>query len=570
MRCKPSTVGGLIAGLLLLQVGGCSTLSALDRGRDAAAAGDDVLAEKLFREAMGSGEDAAEARHHLETLLMARAKALTSEDSAEARDVYRAILEFHPESVQARLGLGRVLMRSKDYEEALLVLDEGGGQAGCKSLASVVYERRAHDRIDAGDFKAAAQDLERALALRDDPRLILAKVRIYTVGGGGSAKAAVKWLRQAHARLDLSITAHVAEYATARRDLALAAARNGDLEGVEWTLALPLSRPDLDERGQLLAEYDLRLAVASQQIAIGARDEAMRRGAEAFAEAHATGDEDVLTHVKSGFLGLFAQQAAFQIAEGNRRALKTIDAGLRIDPDHQVLGLQRVIAAAMRSSRRANALLSDLPEDEPGRDKLEALLLTVRANKLIDSGQLTAARAALDRAENLAADLLEVRLVSAELLAKTRFRGLTRSAAEEFRRIGAFRYPGGRINHYAEALAELDWIRRYYDEKEARHPLRGPEFARRLEALEKEIRAFYPYDVAYNPDATAVLILRRAGIDSIEVEIALARNPHRTVAIPGSGDATVAFDEQGFVHLTGPELELGLFVESYAAITAEI
>jgi tetratricopeptide (TPR) repeat protein len=570
MRCKPSTVGKVMAGFLLVQVVGCSNLTALERGRDAAAAGDDVLAEKLFREAMGSGKDGDEARHHLETLLMTRAKALVSEDPAQARDVYRAILDFHPESVQARLGLGRTLMRSKDYEEALLVLDGGGDQPGFRSLASVVYERRANDRIEGGDLKGAEADLEEALALRDDPRLILAKVRIYTVGGAGSARDAIKALREAHRKLDLSNTAHVAEYAKARRDLALTAARKSDSAGIEGTLALPVSRPDLGERDQLLTEYDLRLEVAAQQIAMDEHDEGMRQGAEVLAEAQGTGDEALVGHVKAGFVDLFAQHAAFQIAGGNRKAIQTIRAGLHIDPDHQVLRLQQVIATAMRSSRRANALLADLPEDEPGRDKLQALLLTVRVHKLIEIGQLTSARATLDRAENLAADLLEVRLASAELLARTRFRGLTRSAAEEFRRIGAFRYPGGRINHYGEALAELDWIRRYYDEKAEQHLLRGPEFATRLEALEKEIHAFYPYDVAYNPDATAVLTLRRAGGDPVDVEIALARNPQQTLAIPGSGDASVAFDEQGFVHLTTPNLELGLFVESYAAITAEI
>jgi tetratricopeptide (TPR) repeat protein len=570
MRCKTSTVGKMIAGLLLLQAVGCSNLSALERGRDAAAAGDDVLAEKLFREAMGSGKDAEEARHHLETLLMERAEELTSEDPSHARDVYRAILDFHPESVQARLGLGRLLMRSKDYEEALLVLDEGDDQAGCRSLTSVVYEKRANDRIEAGDLKGAEKDLDQALALRDDPRLILAKVRIYTVGGGGSAEAAIKALRQAHRKLDLSSTAQVAEYANARRDLALAAARQSDLAGIEGTLALPISRPDLGERDQLLVEYDLRLAVAAQQIAIDAYDEGMRRGAEVLAEAQGTGDEAAVAHVKGGFVDLFAQHAAFQIADGNRKAISTIRAGLNIDPHHQVLQLQQVIATAMRSTKRASRLLEDLPEDEPGRNRLQALLLTVRVHKLIEIGQLTAARAVLDRAENTAADLLEVRLASAELLSKTRFRGLTRSAAEEFRRIGAFRYPGGRINHYGEALAELDWIRRYYDEKAQKHPLRGPEFASRLEALEKEIRAFYPYDVKYAGDASAVLTLRRAGGDPIEVEIALARNPQQKLAIPGSGDASVAFDEQGFVHLSAPDLELGLFVESYAAITAEI
>jgi tetratricopeptide (TPR) repeat protein len=570
MRRRLFTIGRVVAVSALLGAAGCASTNPLKKGREAAAAGDDARAEEFFREAIQKGKGADEAKRRLETLLMKRAAAHASDEPEDAIMAYREIIGINPESVQARVALGRLLMRKKRYEDALEVLSEVKGCAGCRSLASVVFEKRAMDRINAGEFDGASADLEAAFELRPDARLVLGKIRIYTVGGAGSSADAVALLRQAQKMIDVEHAAQVKAFVDTRRELAVAAARNGDGAAIEATLQVASPEYQVDPRRALMNEYYLRLSVASTQIAHGAEQEGMRRGAEAYAEALESNDDEIHGYVRSGFLDLFAQRGAQDIAAGSRGAARGIRAGLRIDPDHLVLRYQLVIATSIRSSSQARSVLADIPEDAPGRDKLEALLLTVRARKMVKIGQMTAARRAVERASELAPDMLEVRLATAEILSRTRMKGLSRTAIEEFRRIGAFHYPRGRINCYGGALAELDWIRERYDERAASHPLRGPRFASVFEALEGKIRSFYPFDVVHNPDPTAVLTLRGKQTEPVEVRVTRPSQDAKTLAVPPAGDVSMSFDDPGFVHLFAPARELGLFVEPHADIIAEI
>jgi hypothetical protein len=153
---------------------------------------------------------------------------------------------------------------------------------------------------------------------------------------------------------------------------------------------------------------------------------------------------------------------------------------------------------------------------------MRALIDLANARKMMGIGQFTAAAASLERAEKFAPELLDTRLVRAEMEAETRFEGLKKVWFERFNELGKFSYPQGRINNYGRALAYLRDVQSKYDDAAARDFLRTPAFGARLTKLEKSITDFYPYDAELVPAdkaGQAMLLLVREESGEIEVKI---------------------------------------------------
>lgn len=556
----------LLAVTLTTPMGtGCVTTStAMGHVRDSMALGDEAEAESWLREAMRDPATADEAKAQLEALLLRRAKGIPDGTHAdtERENIYEEILRIAPHSTEARLSLGRMYMRSDRHGEALELLTDDDACLGCTTLAAVVLFERGQAALQTGRWAEAARDLDEAFIRGGDVAALFSKTEAYTRGRHGTAGEAIASLQQARAKMDVNVPGQLNSYVVARRAIAVEAARSGDISGVEQALILDDPRP-LSADAALLEDFSLRLAVAQGEIDGGFYDDGIRRAAGVFVDARQTDKAEVLARVRDYMVQLFALRAAEQIKRGEgKEAAEGLEPALRIDPDNGVIRLQQVLAVATFSTKRAKSILDDIDESTPGYDRTKAIFYTIRARDRLEAQQYTAAATDLNRARALDPNLLEVRLGRAEYMAATRFSGLTRDAAREFRDIGEFDYPENRVNRYAQALAQIAFIRDHWDCAAKADPLRGPRFEDRMETLEANIRSFYPYGVDWRADEKSQLIFGNDSDTPVQVQVAGAsKGGPATVEVPAGGQADLVIDQPSYVRVGTPRGEFGLFAE---------
>ena len=93
-----------VALLALAMAAGCATTNKVQEGRAAAARGDYVNAERLFRQALKDKAEKEEARVALEYLLLEQGRDLERAEPEKAEALYREVLEqLDPKSVEARV-----------------------------------------------------------------------------------------------------------------------------------------------------------------------------------------------------------------------------------------------------------------------------------------------------------------------------------------------------------------------------------------------------------------------------------------------------------------------------------
>ncbi|NJK31659.1 MAG: hypothetical protein HC927_04155 [Deltaproteobacteria bacterium] len=234
-----------------------------------------------------------------------------------------------------------------------------------------------------------------------------------------------------------------------------------------------------------------------------------------------------------------------------------------------MLNLQQIILTSMRNSGDARKALEEWSTD-PAYARIRALIETTYAQKMMGIGQFTAARSAVEKAERFDPNLIETHLVRAELQAETRLEDLRKVWAEDFRALATYSYPGGRINYYGQALAELRVAQGLLTDEAARDPLRGPQVASRMSALEQRIKAFYPFEVEKLSEDKSILVLTRLESSAAEVEVKGPRQTHK-VAIPENGKAELVLEGPGYVVINTPSGDKkALFAEPFVKITVDL
>lgn len=559
----------------ILAGSGCAyyrnSTSALEDAQAALDARDEAKAEQLYRDTMRDerSRDRDEARALLINLLINRGgRMMSNGKSDDAMEHYREALSLDPSRDESRIAYARALMKVERFTEAIDVLMEGKSCRGCKSLISVIYLERGNAGVRDGEYVDALADYDMALSMNRDPMTVLAKVEVYTVGKHGTAAEAVGYLDHALRLMPPDQVGAQQLWWDKRTAVLYTAAIAGEHGALDSALALEDPRRNLDPARRTIDRLQLHMYVASLQIYAKAYELGTERGLRTYAEAEGAVSEAELAALRETLMGLFMQRVATHFADDDDAAARAALAqALALEPNNRILQFQNIIATAARNTGSARQMLAEF-ESDPEYNRLRALVECVYARKMMEIGQFTAARGAVEKAERYDANLLETHLARAELEAETRFDGLKKVWAESFREIGTFSYPGGRINNYGRALAELRLIQSKLDDAAARDYLRAPAFQKRVEQLEAKINAFYPYDAALaeQPDKAVLLLVRK---ESGELEVRI-QGPagEQVVKVPGESQLEVPLTPGlVIVHSGGRK---ALFAEPGVEIAVEV
>lgn len=564
-------------GLIALLASGCAYYrdqnTPLEEAHIALEAGDEGKAESLYRDAMRSkNRHSEEARALLINLLINRGGRLMQAGKSDvAMEHYREALSLDARRDESRIAYARALMKVERFTEAIDVLMDGKSCRGCKSLISVIYLERGNAEIRDGEYADALTDYDMALSMNRDPMTVLAKVDVYTLGNYGTAADAIEYLDHALRIMPVDQIGAQQLWWEKRTALLYAAVMNGEHEVLDRALGLADPRASVDPAKRTLDRLQLHMYVASLQIYVKAYQLGTDRGLRSYAEAEqAQLAQTELVQLRETLMGLFMQRVATHLADDDDAAArKALAQALELDPNNRILSFQNIIATAGRNTGTARQLLAE-HDGDPDYNRMRALVETVYARKMIGIGQFSAARGAVEKAERYDPNLLETHLARAELEVETRFPELKKTWAESFREIGTFSYPGGRINNYGRALAELRHIQANFDDAAARDYLRAPAFQKRLDQLEAKIGAFYPYEatLADAADKTA-LVFAREESGEYEVKVQTPKG-EQLVKVPGESQIELPLTGPGFVVVHGPSGRKALFAEPGVKIVVKV
>ena len=579
MTSKPRGRGLVALSLIgLLSLGGCAyfknSQTELEAAEVALQSGDLARAEELYRKVMTQSKkpnEVADARAFLIDLLIVKGgERLDANELDVAMDSYREALALDEARETSRIAYARALMKVERFTEAIDVLLDDQRCRGCKTMTSVIYIERGLANLRDGNYDAALEDFDLALGEVRDPLTVLHKVDAYTVGNHGEARDAVAFLEHALRLMPADQVGAQQLWWDKRAAVVYWAATRHDESGLNMALALEDPRKQVNAEQKRLDLLNLRMYAASVQLYAADYDQGIARGLQTFSEVRDVLEGDDLESLRQVLLSLFMQLASIHLAADEDGAARTVLAqGLELDPDNEILLGQQLIATAARSTGQARKLLAKM-EGHPSHDKLQCLLELAYVRSMIGIGQFTAARAGLERAEKLGADLFDTRLTRAELEVTTRFEGLRTAWYQRYKEIGTFEYPKGQVMYYGRALAQIRHIQDLYDEAAAQDYLRMPAFQARLDALEKTITDFYPYDarLASSPDK-ALLLLQRKEEGEYVVKIEGPRKAHE-ITMKGKSEVEVELGGPGLAVVDTPGGRMAAFAEPGIEVVIEI
>ncbi len=564
----------MISSLALLVVTGCVTPeTAMQLGRDAAAAKDYVAAETHFERARTSDKFRDEATTELAALYLTQATEVSKgENPEEAIPLYKESIRLNPDSDQARISLGRIYLRMGQYIDAIALLEESASCRGCRSLLSIVYFKSAEQNLADGNYAEASDDFDASVKLIKDPQVALTKVKLYTEGSYGTAKEAVDMLYRASRILDGRSPGQVAVWVAAQKDIITKAAELGDVQGMDDAITAKDPR-DLGDGERWWNQVQLRLYAANQQLAHGDAVAAGGRAVKIWGEMGGATEEQ-RAEVFPQVVSLLQRRVAFHLRGGDRKAAEEVLAQSKdIAPEDLILDQQRAIVAGMRYFDKAKEAVTALDPNEPGFKQAAATAYAeVGMGKIeeAEGPEITAARFALKRAQKVDPDVLEVRLLQAHINANVRVDNLTKFGAETFRDVSDWKYPGNSVRRYGMALAQITFIRAHYDEAAKASVLRGPKFDSRLEALESEIKSFYPFEVELTDSPKAAVVFMNDRDEEIEVEYTIEQGRAKTVKVPPKGETKVEYKQTAYLRYEALGGGKSLFLEPGIAIKAKI
>ena len=544
----------------LLALGGCA--SALERARVARDARDYPKAEQYYRTSMTKDpEDRPKAQKELAGLKVTLAQAKLKADPAAAEKLFREALTLDPGDAKAIDGLGRAQAEQGQLDAAITTLS-AEKCALCRRYLSVLLLERAVKREQAGDLEGARADYGQAQGLVPDVVTALTIARLYEAAG--DTEGVVKAVEAAVPLIQLDDAASQAQFRALREKAVLAATAKGDMAAVDRWLNLFPPGAGGDEW------YVLQLRVARQLYQQNQPDLAIARARHILGPKHTgtlpanrkTEFDRFLADIYRLQGGKFLRDGKIVEADDNFRQ------AVEFAPDDNKIKLLRALAiAGMKDVAKAMQVVQALPADTRGHNEVLAILESMVVHERLAAGDVPGARAALARAQKANSEQPEVHVAIAELLMVSPVEGLPKKALKDLQKGGLVKYPDGAINRYGEALSELAWAREQAKGLGEGYLFRGPGIDAHMDALERQIRAFYPFPVEFNADSTAILKLKGVGGD---VQVRGPGNFEQTVAVPAGGSSEVTVGQTGLVTLRAGKRTVVLVTEPYTKLTVEL
>lgn len=549
---------------LALSVGGCA--SALERARKYKDQKDYARSEQYYRTSISSDpEDKKTATAELANLKLALAHhKLKKGDAVAAEKLFRESLELAPGEEKATDGLGRALAEQGKTDAAIVVLQGDAGEPCnlCRRYLAVLLVDRGWARETGGDAAGARADYEQANKLVPEVSTALAIARMAELQA--DAEGLVKAIEVAVPLIKEGDAESQRQFKAMREKAVMAAAARGDLATVDVWLNFFPPNAGGDEW------YTLQYRVTQQLRLENRLDEAIARARhmltpkyEGSLPANRKADfEKMLADIYRIQGGKFLREGKIVEADDNFRQ------AMEFAPTDNRIKLLRALAiAGMNDVKKALDVVAALPKETKGHNEVLAILESLTVHAKIAEGDVEAARAALARAQAAHAEQPEVHVALAELLTLSPVEKLPKKVAKELKKSGLVKYPNDAINRYGEALSELAWAREQAKGLGEGHLFRGPGSDVRMDKLERQIRAFYPFAVEFNPESTAILQLRGAGG---QVTVRGPGDLEEQVSIPAGGSSEVVVREPGLVTLRVGSRTMSLWTEPYTKLKVQL
>ena len=549
---------------LALLVAACA--SPLERAESALQSGDHDEAEALYRRAAGKPRTKAAAERGIADVYVARARESEASDPEGAELDYREALARLPGHEDALTGLVRLLRSQGRLDEASAVVEQAKatGECGgsCARLTLVLLLVRGDQAFAAKRWDDALAAYTEAQRIREQPAGAVAIAATHQAAGRlDEAEAALREVQPQMTGADASTTERFLELHRALLGTALAA---GDFERADRLreirlLAEPASRRL--ELARLVADTvyqqgkDLDAALA--------RYEALLQDPEMSEVDRAT----LTRKVALGYATLGTRDLHDGLAEDADRRLSR---AIELQPDDWALKLQRILALSGRTGAEpALASLSQVPAQATGLSNVQAILLSLRAREEVARGELEAARATLEQAEQAYADLPEVHLASAAVLAYStaELRGPDRRALLGSQSVVPYR---GEVFRFGEALAELDWIRAAVADRTKAYPFTAPWLPEATAELGGKLRAVYPLTVGFREEPEPVVVLRNNGDRSLSVAVKGPARLREALTLAPGGEQAITMPDAGLVRLQIGRTTKVLYAEGYTQVTIPV
>lgn len=532
---------------------GCA--NALERARSARLEGDLAKAETLYRKSVEREPSNREAAgREVADLLTDRANA--SKDTGTAEQLLEEALRFAPDSEEARVALARLLVRQDDRAAAMAMLEYEGCKA-CGRLKAVLLLESADAKAAAEDWAGAREDYQYATEVLQDPNAALGVVRSYAEQN--NPDDAIAAMAVAAPLIGGSDTRAQQTFLQLRANLVRAAAIEGELTTVDRYMALTPPGGGGDPW------FALQLLVARERFL---RDDASTALARLRRLVSQNPDMPAqrLGETRELMVEIHNHLASLSLRRGDVEGVKE-DAkrALEIDPDSERARLLLVLSTADADLPGAMKRLEDLPGSSAGKKEVRGILLSIQAHEHIQARRLDAARDVIAQAQQVAPDVPEVHLASAELLARTEVDGLTRGQKKTLRDKGLVKYPRNKILRLGEALSELDWTRQRMESLGSRFPFRAASTGKRIESLDKSIREAYPLDVEFEAEQRTVLVLESQSGSDISVRIKGAGVSTKLTV--GSQPLELTVKRRGLLEITTDGSAFALVAEPYTRVS---
>lgn len=503
------------AGIL---VSGCSTT--LDQARVAWADGDGDFdeAEQLYLQALEDPGEGELAREELVEIYLELGKSQSRKKPEEARRYYAKALELDPADADARKGLARAFRDLGLFDDAIAVVSDPQAASchECHRLEAILLIRRGDELLARKQWAEAEQDYARALEILPDSTVSLGVVRARL--GRQDLGAAAAGLKSAVGLIGAHDVTGRQQFLQLRRATVILALEQDDVPLADRLL--DVAPTGVGPEAQLALALEVAMALRKK----GKPDAALSR-MQALVDAAEAGrlvlPEAKKVELRNRVADLYAARAAVHLSMGRvDPAQADLDQALSLRPNDVSLALQQVLVLAGRGATgEAHAALAEL-EGVKGHGQVSAILAAAEVDGLLAGGKTRAAADKLEEARSLGAALPEVHVAVAQLLSQSPPENLRRGELRDLRRKGLVSYPDGKVTRAGEALSELDWARQQIRGLGPAYAYRGPGTQDRIRALEEKIHRYYPYEVTFQGDPTAILVVHNQGDAPVRISLA--------------------------------------------------